>query len=396
MEYQIKLEMFNFGLYIIYKFQTMSLIVEEIGDKKGISDFINFPHDLYQDDKYYVPEIFIGQKDMLEPKKYPFHKYGEAKYFLAKKDGKIVGRIAAINNRNYNKHHKSQVGFFGFFDFIEDQEVCNALLDKAASFAQQNSYEYLMGPTNFTTNETAGTLVDGFDDSPKIMMTYNKEYYGQLIENYGLSKEMDLYAYLIPAKEASEKSLRIATALEERLKKRGITIRNLRLKDINNEAKKIQKIYNDAWEENWGFVPFTDEEFDYLKNDLKMVLDEKFAYVAEKDGEAIGFSLTVPNINEILIKNRRGKLFPFGIFRLLFGKSKTKYVRILALGVVEEYRKLGIEAIFFAKNIQEARRRNIIAGEASWVLESNTSMVAAAENLNGKKYKTYRLYKKRI
>jgi len=374
----------------------MSIIIKEVTFKDGISEFINFPHDLYKDDPYYVPEIYMGQKDMMNPDKYPFHKYGKVKYYLAHKNGKIAGRIAAINNTNYNRHHSSNVGFFGFFDFIEDQEVCNSLLDKAAAYAKENGQVSIIGPTNFTTNETAGTLVEGFEDPPKLMMTYNNPYYSKLMENYGMKKEMDLFAFMIYAEKASEKSLRIADAVENRLKTKGITIRNINLKDINNEAKRIQKIYNDAWEENWGFVPFTDAEFEYLKNDLKMLLDPKFSYIAEKDGEAIGFGLTLPNINEILIKNKRGKLFPFGIFRLLLGKNKTKYVRILALGVLEEYRKMGIEAIFFAKNIQEARRRGIIGGEASWVLESNEAMVAAAEHLNGEKYKTYRLYKKEI
>lgn len=371
----------------------MAVHIREVSFEKGIADFINFPHDLYADDPIYVPEIFIGQKDMMDPKKYPFHQYGKVKYFLAEKNGKIVGRIAAIDNTNYNRHHQCKVGFFGFFDFINDQDVVNALLDKAKAFAQENGHEYLMGPTNFTTNETAGTLVEGFDDPPKIMMTYNKPYYGTLIESYGLRKEMDLYAYMIYTAKASEKSLRIADAVEARLKGKGITIRNVNLKDINNEAKRIQKIYNDAWEENWGFVPFTDDEFEYLKNDLKMLLDPSFAYIAEKDGTPIGFGLTLPNINEILIKNKRGKLFPFGIFRLLFGKKKTKTVRVLALGVVEEYRKMGIEAVFFAKNIQESKKRGLLGGEASWVLESNEPMKAAAEHLNGERYKTYRLYK---
>ncbi|MBK8669846.1 MAG: GNAT family N-acetyltransferase [Saprospiraceae bacterium] len=372
------------------------LIIEEITFGSGISEFINFPHDLYKDDKNYVPEIYIGQKDMMNPNKFPFHKYGKVKYFLAKKDGKIVGRIAAIHNPNYNKHHHCKVGFFGFFDFIEDQEVASSLLDKAKDYASTNGNEFLMGPTNFTTNETAGTLVEGFDSPPKIMMTYNKPYYGQLMENYGLKKEMDLYAYMIYTSKVSEKSLRIASAVEDRLKAKGITIRNVNLKDINNEAKRIQKIYNDAWEENWGFVPFTDDEFEYLKNDLKMLLDPSFAYIAEKNGEPIGFGLTLPDINEVLIKNKRGKLFPFGIFRLLFGKSKTKYVRVLALGVISEYRKMGIEALFFAKNIKTAKEKGLLGGEASWVLESNEAMRAAADHLNGEKYKTYRLYKTEI
>ena len=371
----------------------MAIEIQEVTFEKGISNFINFPHDLYKDDPNYVPEIFIGQKDMMNPNKYPFHQYGKVRYYLAKKGDQTVGRIAAIENTNYNAHFKSKAGFFGFMDFIEDREVVQALLDKAKAFAKENGHDYLIGPTNFTTNETAGILVEGFHEPAKVMMTYNKPYYAPMLEACGMTKEMDLYAYMIYTDKASEKALRIAETLEDRLKKNGITIRNLNLKDIDNEAKRIQHVYNQAWDENWGFVPFTDAEFEYLKNDLKMIVDTRFAFIAEKDNEPIGFGLTLPNINEILIKNKRGKLFPFGIFRLLFGKSKIKTVRVLALGILKDYRKSGIEAIFFARNIAEAKRRNLIGGEASWVLENNIPMRTAAEHLNGERYKTYRLYK---
>jgi len=374
----------------------MNTQIKEIVFGKEIGKFINFPHDLYANDPNYTPEIFIGQKDMMDPKKFPFHKYGNVKYYIATQNDKIVGRIAAINNPHYNQHHKSNVGFFGFFDAINDQDVVNALLKKAEEFAIQNGYDALIGPTNFTTNETAGVLVEGYSEPAKIMMTYNAPYYSELLEKSNYIKEMDLYAYMIRTADVSEKSLRLSSMIEQRLKTRGITIRNVSLKNIDEEAKKIKKVYNAAWDENWGFVPFTDEEFEFLKNDLKMILDEKFAYIAEKDGEPIGFNITLPNINEILIKNKRGKLFPFGIFRLLFGKKNIKYVRIIALGVVEEYRKAGIEAIFFAKNIQQAQNSGILGGEASWVLENNESMRAAAEHLNGVKYKTYRLYRKNL
>ena len=367
--------------------------VEEVSSEKMLKAFINFPHDLYEGDPNYVPEIFMGQRDMMNPKKYPFHKYGTAKYFLAYKDGKIVGRVAAINNPNYNTHFNTKVGFWGFMDMTNDQDVCNALVAEVVKYAKSHGHTSIMGPTNFTTNETAGVLVEGFDDPPKIMMTYNKPYYKTLLENFGLKKEMDLYAYMIYTSKVSEKSIQLADAIEKRLATKGITIRNISIKDLNQETERVKNIYNSAWEENWGFVPFTDAEFEYLKNDLKLILDPNFGFIAEKDGEPIGFNLTLPNINEILQKNKRGKLFPFGIFRLLLGKSKTKTVRILAMGVKEEFRKLGIEAVFFAKNILEAKRKNLIGGEASWVLENNESMRKSAEHLNGEKYKTYRLYK---
>lgn len=370
----------------------MGLELVKIKDKKNKKAFVNFPHDLYANDPNYVPEIFMGQMDILDEEKYPFFKYGTTELWLAYQDGKAVGRIASIDNTNYNQHFKTQTGFFGFFDCIDDQTVANALLEKASAYAKKRGFNKIIGPTNYSTNETAGTLIDGYNEPPKVMMTYNAPYYQALLESYGLGKEMDLYAYQIPADTVSKKSLRLADAFEQRLERKGITIRKFRKKDIIKEAEGMMEIYNESWEDNWGFVPFTEAEFEFLRNDLKMLVDEDFTFVAEKEGKMIGFGLTLPDINEILIKNKRGKLFPFGIFRLLFGKKKTNWVRIIALGVLPEYRKMGIEAIFFAKNIAEAKRRSITGGEASWILESNTEMVNAAERMNGIRYKTYRLF----
>lgn len=375
----------------------MKYQITRVTDKKGKKAFVNFPHDLYKDDPNYVPEIFMGQMDILNEKKYPFFEYGTVALYLAKDNsGKIVGRIAAIDNPNYNKVFGTHSGFFGFFDCIDDADLATQLLAKAEAYAREKGHNHIIGPTNYTTNETAGMLIDGFDDPPKIMMTYNAAYYPKLVAAAGYQKEQDLYAYMIKTATVSEKSLRVAGAIEERLARKGITVRNINLKNLDQEAEGIKQIYNSAWEENWGFVPFTDAEFKFLKNDLKMLADERFIYIAEHEGKTVGFGITVANINEILQKNKRGKLFPFGIFRLLMGKNKTKYVRILALGVLADYRRMGIEAIFFAKNIQEAKRRGIIGGEASWVLESNQEMINAAERLGGERYKTYRLFQKQL
>ncbi len=374
----------------------MSITVKEINSKADFKKFIDFPHELYSSDAHYVPELYIAQKEMMDKKKYPFFEYGEVAYFLAYKDNKIVGRIAAINNKRYNDFHKSNIGFFGFMDFVNDLEVVKKLLENAETWLKSKGLEDMLGPTNYSTNETAGTLVDGFDSSPMLMMTYNFSYYPKLLELANCQKEMDLYAYRIPSDEVSEKSIRIAGMLEERLKKKNITIRNINLKKLKSEAQLIKKIYNNAWEDNWGFVPFTDKEFDHLQQSLGMIADKDYLYIAEHNSTPIGFSITLPNINEITKTIKKGRLLPTGIFKLLFNKSKIKNVRILALGVEKDYRKLGIEAIFFAKNIQTARKKGHLSGEASWVLENNTMMMKAAENLNGEKYKTYRIYRKKF
>ncbi|NNF36787.1 MAG: GNAT family N-acetyltransferase [Saprospiraceae bacterium] len=374
----------------------MNCKIVKVDNKALTKKFIDFPHGLYKDDPNYVPQLYIAVKELLSKKKNPFFKHSEAEVFLAMRGNEVVGRIAAIANRNYNNYHDSNIGFFGFFDCIEDYEVAEKLLDTAYEWCKAKGFNQIHGPTNFTTNDTAGLLIDGFDSPPVVEMTYNAPYYEEFVDRYGFTKEMDLFAYWIPTKTASEKYLRISAALQERLEKKGITFRPMNMKNIKAEIQQVKKVYRSAWEKNWGFVPPTDAEFDVLAANFKMILDPRYCYVAELDGKMIGFSVGLPDINEIIINMKRGRLFPFGIFKLLMGKKKTRKVRIVLLGVFEEYRNLGIAAVFFAKLINSAKTYGLEGGEASWVLENNTMMVRGAENLNGKKYKTYRIYSKAI
>ena len=372
----------------------MKVEILKVSDKKQKKQFIDFPHDLYKDDPLYVPELYIAQNEMMDTKKYPLFEFSTVEFFLAKKDDKIAGRIAAIHNKNYNDYHKANAGFFGFFDIIDDPEVSEALLDAATNYLTKKGLTEIIGPCNYSTNETAGLLVDGFDRSPMVMMTYNKPYYADHLERYGFEKSMDLYAYIIWTKSVSDRTLKLAAVLEERLKRTGITIRNINLKNLKQEVKSMKPIYNAIWQDNWGFVPFTDKEIMHLADSLKLIADERWVYIAEDKGKIIGFNITLPDINQITKGFKKGRLFPFNVIKLLMNKKKTKYVRIIAMGVLEEYRKKGIEGIFFAKNIQTAKETGVIGGEASWVLESNDMMLKAAENLNGERYKTYRLYNK--
>jgi len=362
-------------------------------DKSLLKAYINFPHLLYKDDPNYVPELFMAQKDLFNRKKNPFFEHSEVDSFLAKRDGVIVGRISTILNNNYNKYHDCNVGFFGFFDVVEDYEVAKALLDHAVSWSKAKKLESVIGPANFSTNDTAGLLVDGFHEPPKIMMTYNKPYYQKFVEDYGFYKDMDLYAYILYTKKASEKSIRLAQSLEERLARQGITFRSITRKSLADDVLQIREIYNDAWAKNWGFVPMTDKEIEHLASELKMLLHPDWCFVAEDHGKPVGFGISLHNINEVTQNFKNGRLFPFNIFKLLRGRHRTDYVRILALGVKEDYRKKGIEAIFFAKNILQARKSNVIAGEVSWVLENNEEMNASALKLNSELYKTYRIYR---
>ena len=372
----------------------MKVDIVPVGDNKALlKAYLNFPHNLYRDDPHYVPELYMAQKELFNRKKNPFFEHSEVSSFLAKADGKIVGRISAILNNNYNSYHSSNVGFFGFFDLINNEDVCKALLDAACEWCRNKGVDAIIGPTNFSTNDTAGLLIDGYDEPPKIMMTYNKSYYKTLLESYGFVKDMDIFAYILYTHKASEKSIRLAQSLEERLGRQGIKFRAITKKSLPKDVESVRNIYNDAWAKNWGFVPMTDAELQHLADELKLILHPDWCYIAEDNGEAVGFGITLPNINEITINFKNGRLFPFNIFKLLWNKNKTRYVRIIALGVKEAYRKKGIEAIFFAKNILQARKSNVVAGEVSWVLENNEEMNSSALKLNSELYKTYRIFR---
>ncbi|MFN8318726.1 MAG: hypothetical protein U0V54_04810 [Saprospiraceae bacterium] len=374
----------------------MSVQIRKVVSNADKKAFIDFPHELYKNDPNYVPELYLAMADLISEKKNPFFKHSSAELYLAEQNGKIVGRISGIINNNYNKFHNCNVGFFGFFDCIDNKEVAFALLDTASAYVKNGGKDTIIGPTNFSTNDTAGLLVEGFDSPPIVQMTYNFPYYKDLIEAYGFKKDMDMFAFWIPTQGVNEKSLQLTDRLKERLAGKGITFRNLVMKNFKTEVNNVRDIYRSAWEKNWGFVPPTNEEFDFLAEGLKMILDERYAYIAEEHGKMVAFAVGLPNINEILIKLKRGRLLPFGIFKLLLGKKHTKAVRIVLLGVKEEYRRIGIEAVFYANFIRAAQTNGLSGGEASWVLESNQMMVQGAENLNGKKYKTYRIYTKPV
>ena len=250
--------------------------IDPVTNKKQLAAFIDFPHDLYKGDHNYVPELFIAQRDLLTPGKHPFHEHSSLQCFLAYKNNKVVGRVAAIQNNNHNSFNKTDDGFFGFFDCINDKEVSTALLDQAKTWIKAKGHTNMIGPVNPSTNEPVGLLVNGFDKPPVAMMTYNKPYYAQLINEYGLQKLTDLYAYDIQTKTVSDRAVKLQDALLKRLNQRGVTIRPINLKDYKNEVVKVRDIDNQAWDKNLGFVPMTELEFNYLAKDLKMILDKDF------------------------------------------------------------------------------------------------------------------------
>jgi hypothetical protein len=365
-----------------------------VKSKSELKAFIDFPHDLYAQDNNYVPELFIAQRDLLTT--HPFHKHSSLQCFLLFDGEKITGRIAAIHNTAHNAFNGTNDGFYGFFDCINNQETANLLLDQAKSWLLEKGLSTIIGPVNFSTNESCGLLIEGFDSPPVVMMPYNAPYYADLLENWGLAKKVDLLAWKWDGESYDDRSVKLMDRLEERLLRNDIVIRKINMKNFKQEAESLREVYNNAWDKNMGFVPLNDEEYDYQAKDLKLILDPDFCFIAEQNGKVVGFGAAIPDINEILIKVKRGRLLPTGIFKLLFGKKNIKGIRILLLGVVEGYRKMGIEACIYGSMIKSYRLKGLKYAEAGWTLEHNDMVNNAIIAIKGVPYKRYRIYEKPI
>jgi len=363
--------------------------------KNELAAFIDFPHDLYKDDPNYVPELFIAQRDLLT--KHPFHKHNSLQCFLVYENDRVTGRIAAILNNSHNEYNHVNDGFFGFFDCINDQETANLLFRTAADWLKNKGItgKYI-GPVNFSTNEACGLLIKGFDTPPVLMFTYNAPYYADLIEKAEFEKQIDLIAWNWKGQAYDDKSVRLLDSLQERLKRSNIIIRKVNLKNFKHETKLLQEVYNNAWDKNTGFVPLNDEEFKYLANDLKLILDPDFCLIAEQEGKIVGFGVALPDYNQLFKTIKKGRLFPTGIFKLLLNRKKITGIRIYALGVIEGYRKLGIEACLYGTIIKEYKRKGFTTADAGWTLENNDLINKAIIAIKGDPYKTYRIYEKAI
>jgi len=370
-----------------------SVEVRPVETKKAWRDFVTFPYKHYKDNPCWVPPLLMDQKVLLDPQKHPFYEHAKAQFFLARKKGKPAGRIAAIVDEKHNEFHQEKTGFFGFFEAIEEYEVAEKLLTAARNWVKNQGMERFRGPVNPSQNEDCGLLIDAFDASPVIMMPYNLPYYADLLEQFGLTKAMDLYAYYIDDKNPPpEKLVRVAEAVRKREK---LTVRPIEMKNFDEEARKVWYVFNNAWSKNWGFVPMTKNEFAHLAKNLKQVVVPEIALMAEIDGKPVGFSLSLPDVNQALLR-LNGRLFPTGLLKLLWYSRKIDMIRIIIMGVIHEYQKHGIDAIFYLDTWRNATQRGYWRGEMSWILENNEMMNRSARMLGGRIYKTYRMYEMKL
>jgi GNAT superfamily N-acetyltransferase len=366
--------------------------VVAVDNRKALKQFIELPFSLHRDDPHWAPPLRVAVKELLDREKHPFYRDAEAEFFLARQGENVVGRVAAIVDKAHNRFHGENAGFFGFFECVNDPVVASTLLRQARQWVLARGAQFLRGPVNPSTNYECGLLVDGFDSDPMVMMTYNPPYYAALIEQAGLRKAKDLLAYSHDARNIdSPKINRIADRVS---RTSGVTIRPINMKDFEAEVARVWEVYGaatGAWARNWGFVPMSQAEFAVMGKEMKMIVKPELVLIGEAAGKVVGFALALPDVNQAL-KHARGNLLPTGLLKILYYQRLIKSVRVLALGVVEEYRASGLAAGFYATLVRNARKLGYEACEMSWILEDNVLMNRSLEVMGAKRYKTYRIY----
>jgi len=370
--------------------------ITEVKDKKLLRQFISFPYKLYKNDPNYIPDLILNQKKIFSNTN-PFFEHSQALLFMALENKKVMGRIAAIHNRIHNNIYNEKTAFFGFLEAVSRDDVFIALIGKVSEWAKSEGLNKLVGPTNFTTNDSCGFLISGFDRMPVINMPYNKDYYAGFFDRHGFTKELDLFAYEHTAQNLKmhidEKLLH---RVGEKLFSEGISLRQVHFKDMDAEIMKLREVYNASNIGNSGFIPLSENEFKSTAKDLKTLIPEKLILFAEKNDETVGFIVALPDYNQVFRHIHSGRLFPFGIFKFLWHKRKIDNARVLILGVLPKYRGKGIDLHLYYRIQQNLASIGIHRGEAAYIMESNTVMNSIMQKIGGKLVKKYRMFSKEI
>jgi len=354
--------------------------------------FVELPYTLYAKYPHWVPPLRRDEYRRLSPKHNPFHEHAEMDLWIARgASGQVVGRIGAIHDRLHDETHKEKVTWFGFFE-ADTAETAAQLLGAVEERGRERGSTIIRGPANPSLNESAGLLVDCFDDDPSIMMPYNPREYARFIEDAGYAKVKDLLAWRIDVSAPNERIVRVA---DRAAKRHRVTVRQLEMKHFDRDLALMTEIYKAAWEDNWGFVPPTDAEIRQMAIDLKPVLDPTMVLFADINGKTVACSVCIPNFNQVL-KKMGGNLLPFGIIHFLRRKSIVNELRLLLLGVLPEVRRIGLYPLMIAENHRRAVAGGYKHAELSWTLEDNVDVNAGIEATGGRRYKTYRLYDKHI
>jgi GNAT superfamily N-acetyltransferase len=368
-----------------------SIQIVEVKDRKQLRSFIEFPLALYRNDPRFAPQLTRDLLRHYSPGN-PFFNDAEVSFFIATQKGEIVGRVAAIVNHRHNAYHHDQVGFFGFYESINNSAVTAALLDTVRQWLTERGMTVMRGPMNFSTNEECGFLVEGYDEPPMLMTPYNPPYYNELMTAAGLIKIKDLNAYMYDFNPDLLPKVQRVAALAERA---GVTVRPVDKNDLPAVMRAFGEIYNAAWANNWGFIPFNDAELQYNAKQLKPLIVGNLLLVAEKDGKPIGFLGMIPDYNQVL-RRMGGKLNPWTLLKALYYSRKITDLRLLLLGIKPEYRSRGVDALLFREGHRGIKEGGYIRLEFSWILEDNIPTNRIAELFGSRLYKRFRIYEKSI
>jgi hypothetical protein len=367
------------------------IAVRRVETRRDQTRFIDYPYTRNRADRHWVGPLRISERERLLPSKNPFFAHAEMVLFLAWRNETVVGRIAGIDDRLHNETHGDNVAMFGFFE-AADADAALALFETVEAWAVHRGRRAVRGPLNPSLNESAGLLIDGFDSDPMVLMPHNPPEYAGFVESAGYGKAKDLYAWLYDLDRGVEPTMaKLAARLREQ---HGITVRPLDLREFEREIERLRAIYCGAWERNWGFVPPTPDEFRRIARELRPIFDPRCAVCAEVGGRPVACGIAVPDINQAL-KGAGGRLFPLGLVRLLGRRWIVDQIRLLLLGVLPEYRQYALYPLLIAdlhRRVFPAYRRV----EFSWVLEDNRDINGPLELAGARRYKTYRIYEKKL
>jgi GNAT superfamily N-acetyltransferase len=373
----------------------LALTVTELSGRRGLARFVDVPWRLLDPvSTAWVPPLRMVVRDALDVGANPFYRHADRTLFVAERDGRTVGRVAAIENRAHNRHHGDRVGFFGFFDCAPDGEAASALLDAASRWLRGRNLTAVRGPVSPSMNHESGLLVEGFETPPAIMTPWNPRYYGDLVEAAGFGPVQDLLGYDIRAHGGPTVPDRVRRLAERTAKRTGVAFRTLDPTILEREARKVLDLYNDAWSGTWGFVPPSWDEFWHTAKDLRSVLLPEFSFVAEVNDEIVGFMLLARDINRVLRRVPSGRLWPTTVLRLALGLPRVQRGRIVLLGLRREYRNRGLFPLFAWEAARRAREIGFEGAEASWILADNESLTAPMAAMGLEPYKRWRIYEK--
>jgi len=361
--------------------------------KREVDAFLKLPFRLYTGEPHWVPPLLFERRRFLDRRRNPFFEHARAEYFLARRGDRVVGRITAQVDDNFQAFQGNRWGFFGFYECAEDPEASAALLEVAADWLRHRGCDRMVGPCDFTTNDPCGVLIEGHERPALILSPWTHRYYPGLLEGAGLTKAMDLLMWelhITGRERVNPIVWKLARELEPR---HGITVRGFRKRELDKEVARFLEVYHAAWERNWGFVPLTDAEVRAYARELRPLLDENWGFLAERDGETVVAALTLPDFNQVLA-HLNGRLLPFGWAKALYWRRRIDRVRVLALGVKPEYQHTGVAAALYEAHFDAAERTPQKWGEMGWILETNEAMNRAMQALSGKVVRRFRLYER--